>query len=165
MANTTTITEVPSVALGALASRTAVAVIGPNMTQAGALISTTHAAVVLDQDSADGPFLYGIASRSLSVTEIKEYLEIGGPTFSSENIGQEQSTRGKRIRVLDVIGANEGNQGADTPSYVFKKNLSLSGLAWTIQDAGWLWWIYNLGALLVAGSVFEVTAQNFVRWE
>ena len=124
------------------------------------MISTQLAATVTVLTAGDGPFLFGIANKSLSLAEIEEYLELDGPVEPSEVPSAERATRGKLLRVLGLIAPT----GDGTVAHLFIDNRSLSGLRWNEESAGWNYFVYNRGQQLTTGAILRIWASLFVRW-
>jgi len=124
------------------------------------MISTQLVASVTILTPGDGPFLFGIANKSLSLTELEEYLELDGPVEPSEVPSRERATRGKLIRTLGLIVPS----GDGSVASLFVDNRSLSGMRWNEESAGWNYWVYNRGQALTTGSILRVWASLFVRW-
>ncbi len=152
--------ESTTVALSTLTNATGILLAGPVMTEPGRMISSTIAAAIRDLTAGDGPFLWGVASKNLSLSELEAYLENAGPVRGDDNTKVEISSRGRLTRVLGVLAPS----GSGTQAIDFLRNFPLKGLSWSEESAGWQWWVYNLGNTLTAGAFFHVVAQNFVSW-
>ncbi len=150
-----------SAALSTLASRDLLSVAGPVMTTGGTLIATKTAFIVLSPDAFDGPFLVGIASGSLSAAQIEAAIENQGPISPAHSVNTEVASRWRHIRVLGVIGFNDDAAGSAGILWVDEA----IKLAWAEEDAGYQYWIYNLGPTLTAGSTFEITHKDFVIFD
>ncbi len=154
------ILDIASAALGTLAVDTGQLLASPVMTRGGSMISTQLSATVTVLTPGDGPFLFGIANKSLSLAELEEYLEANGPVEPTVIPQAEQVTRGKLIRTLGLIVPS----GDGTVSALFVDNRSLSGLRWNEESAGWNYWVYNRGRALTTGAILRVWSSFFVRW-
>ncbi len=152
--------DVGSAALSTLAVDTGQVLSGPVMTRGGAMISAQIAATVTVLTAGDGPFLFGIANKSLTLAELEEYLELDGPVEPTQVPQVERATRGKLIRTLGLIVPT----GDGTVASLLVDNRSLSGLRWNEESAGWNYWVYNRGRALTTGSILRVWASFFMRW-
>ncbi len=158
----TSVTEIATLALGALAAKDLTSVAGPVMTRGGVIISSTIAAVISDPDEGDGPYVLGLAANGLTGTEIEEFLEIGGPVSPGDKVAMEKASRGQWIRTLGMLGPQNALFLSSTS--LFLKNESIR-LRFTEESAGWQWWIYNLSdAALVAGSSLQILGRHFVEF-
>ncbi len=158
--NKGSILDVASAALSTLAVDTGQLLAAPVMTRGGAMISAQIAATVTVLAAGDGPFLFGIANKSLSLAELEEYLELDGPIEPTQVPQVERATRGKLIRTLGLIVPT----GDGTVANLFVDNRSLSGLRWNEESAGWNYWVYNRGQALTTGAILRIWASFFVRW-
>ncbi len=159
---TATVSNIPSVALGTLANKTGVLIAGPVMTRGGRLISLRMASIVHTLTAGDGPFLYGISDKSLSLAELEAFLEQNGPVTPSDKVAMELQSRGKVVRTLGIIAPVAAGLTAVTP---YLKNESVSGLRFTEEEAGWNYWIWNMGPALTAGSTWQSQVQSFVEFQ
>ncbi len=124
------------------------------------MISAQIAATVTILTPGDGPFLFGIANKSLSLAELEEYLELDGPIEPTQVPQTERATRGKLIRTIGLIVPT----GDGSVAYLYADNRSLSGLRWNEESAGWNYWVYNRGQALTTGAILRVWTSLFVRW-
>ncbi len=156
-----TVSGFVSAALGTLASRDVNVIAGPVMVTGGTLIATKTAFVVLSPDAFDGPFLVGIAAGVLSAAQIEAAIENQGPISPAHSTNTEVASRWRHIRVLGVIEFDNAAAGSAGVLWVDEA----IKLAWATNDAGYQWFIYNLGPALSAGSTFEVTHKDFVIFD
>ncbi len=124
------------------------------------MMSTRGSMHVRSLTAGDGPFLVGIASKSLTLVQLEEYLETNGPVFEEDTNNVERATRGKNIRTLGTIVP----QGSGQCGALWLDNKSLAGLRFSEESAGWNNWVYNLGPAMTTGSTFGIALQHFVRW-
>ncbi len=155
-----TIANSISVALGTLASAKALLTAGPTMTRGGRLLSVRGSYVVHSLTAGDGPLLFGIADKSLSLVQLEEYLELQGPVTPDAVPEREQSSRGAQIRTLGILQP----QADGTTASQYLSNVSMSGLKFSEEAAGWNYWVYNPGQSMTTGSTLAVTVQFFAEF-
>ncbi len=149
-----------TVAVGTLAARTGLVLAGPTLTDACRLLSVRGAASVHTVTPSDGPVLFGYMSRDLSLAELEEYLELGGPTSMADIVGNERASRGKHIRTIGVLSpSGDGSQMS-----LYMDNRSMTGLKCPEESGGYTRWIYNLGNAFSTGATLLVADQMFVDW-
>ncbi len=155
-----TVSAVHTVTLGTLNVNTGILQAGPTMTRGGRMLSMRQSSSIHLLTAGDGPFLYGICSKSLTLALLEAYLELGGPPTPSAQADVETSSRGALVRTLGVIvPSGDGTQGAD-----FVRDKSLSGLRFTEEAAGWNHWLYNIGQQLTTGATWKVQNQSYVEF-
>lgn len=110
--------------------------------------------------AGNGPFMFGIMQKGLSTTLLEEYLELSGPVTPSEVVKAERATRGEDLRTLGILMP----RGDGTTCAVYMDNQTLRGLRFSEEEAGWSWWLYNLGKVLDTGAIWTVTTQCFVHF-
>ncbi len=148
-------------ALATLAAEVALLVGGPVMTRGGKLLSVRGAPSIRNLTAGDGPFLYGIAQKSLDLAQLTEYLELQGPVTPDAVPEKERAERGKLIRTLGIIvPLADGTVGAGE----FLRNVSLSGFVFTEESAGWNHWIYNIGRTMTTGATWAYSMQFFAEF-
>ncbi len=152
--------DTASVALVTLAKHVALLTAGPTMTRGGSLISGQMAFVASGLTAGDGPFLCGIANKSLDISELNEYLTIQGPVEPTAVPQVERSTRGKLLRKLGMAAP----VGDGSVAVLYVDNRSLSGLRFNEESAGWNYFVMNLGRDLTTGATMNVQADLFLRW-
>ncbi len=155
-----TVSGFQSAALGAMASRAVTIRNSPTLTAGGTLIKTQASFVILTPDIDDGPFLCGVATKGLANTEIEAALENQGPLSPEHNSQSEVSTRFRHIRIFGIIAPNE-----DSTRTLWRYFEEVTKLGFSEADAGYQFWIYNLGAALSSGSTLEVTHADFVIFD
>ena len=103
-----------------------------------------------------------IKSNDLSSAEFEAYLELNGPVSPDDTTAHEVSTRGRKARLLGLILPF----GAGSGAALLVQNKAMSGLRFTEggEGGGLNYFLYNLGRDLTTGSSFNLTAQDFVRW-
>ncbi len=148
-------------ALSTLGGETALLIPGPTMTRGGGILSIRGTASVHSLTAGDGPFLFGIMNKDLTQNELEEYLELNGPVHPDDTTAVETTSRGKKIRSLGIIFPL-GNGTVAALQYL--KDVSLSGLRFSEEAAGFSFWIYNLGGSLTTGSFLTIVMQLFLRW-
>lgn len=149
-----------SVALGTLANKTGILLAGPAMTHGGGIQSIKMECSIQSLSKGDGPWLVGLANKDLTLAEIEEYLELGGPVSPSDLVGVKKTTRGRHLRVLGQMKpVGDGSVAA-----VFFKDMPLKGLRFNEDSAGWNAFLYNTGKAMSTGSTWSVYANCFVRW-
>ena len=160
--NTGTVIRIASGALLTLALNTGTGFSTHTSTRGGSLISTTVQAAVTSLTPGDGPFALYIKSNDLSSAEFEAYLELNGPVSPDDTTADEVSTRGRKARYIGLI-VPFGNGGV---AALDVKNMAMSGLRFTEsgEGGGLNYFLYNLGRDLTTGSSFNLTAQDFVRW-
>ena len=124
------------------------------------MLSIRGAVGIRGLTAADGPWLFGLMNKDLSLAELEAYLEAGGPVFEDNTTGVEIASRGKKIRTLGTLQP----QGDGTTASLFLDNVSLQGLRFSEEAAGWSYWLYNLGAAMQTGAQWQVPTQIFIRW-
>ncbi len=153
---------VDSVSLGTLALNTGVTRVGPVVTRGGRLISTRASMSIFGLTTGDGPWMFGVLSSGISLSELEAYLELAGPVTPSDRSAMEVESRGEVIRVLGLITP----QGSGLTASAYVDNRSLSGLrfAESGEDVGWAWWIYNRGKAMETGATWAIWSAMFVEW-
>ncbi len=146
--------------LATLASDTGVLLAGPVMVAPGKVLSV-RGSISIDQVTAgDGPWLVLLAGADLSLAEIEEYLENTGPTHPTDTVKVERASRGKLIRMLGVlVPSGDGSVAA-----MYLKDVSLAGLPFSEESAGWNYGIYNRGKTMTAGAIMEIATSVFLEW-
>ncbi len=153
-----TVTDIDSVVLLTLLAATALLDAGPVMTRGGRLLSIRGAFSIRSLTAGDGPFLYGIVDKALSLVELSEYLDIDGPVQPSAVPEREHAARGSLVRTLGVLApSGDGTQASD-----FLNNASLKGLKFSEETTGWNYWILNLGKNMTTGATYQRAVQLFV---
>ncbi len=155
-----TVTELTAAAVGTLANGTGLLIAGPGMTRGGRLLSVRGAVSIRNLAAGDGPFLYGLAEKALSLAELEEYLEIGGPKQPEEVPQKEKSSRGSMVRTIGLIQP----AGDGTTASLYLDNKSLSGMKFNEEDGGWNYWIYNLGPTATTGATWQNSVQFFTEF-
>ncbi len=150
-----------TVALGTLAARTGILLAGPTLTHGSTLLSTRGVASIHTLTASDGPWLFGYMSSDLTLAELEEYLELGGPVSPSDIVSTERASRGKHIRTVGTIVPH----GDGTVASLNLDNHSLKGLKCPEDSAGYTRWIYNLGNAMSTGATLLVADQVFLRWD
>ncbi len=156
-----TVSAVGSLALSTLASRDVVTIASPVLVTGGTLVSTKTVMTVLSPDADDGPFLVGVAAGALSAAQIEAAIENDGPFGPTHMDQMQNASRFRHIRTLGVLQAGLAQAGETMLLWIDQQ----IKLGFTEADAGWVWWIYNLGATLVAGSTWEITERDFVIFD
>jgi len=148
-----------SATLSTLAAFKPILVAGPTMTRGGKLLSVRGAASLFSLTAGDGPLIWGVAQKGLSVVQLEEYLE-AAPVTPSAVDSVEKANRGARVRHLGVLVASaDGTTASD-----FVDNVGLSGLKFSEEEAGWNYWLYNLGKALTTGSSAGFALVFFVEF-
>ncbi len=155
-----TVTQSQDTSLGTLSARTSILNVGPVMTRGGKLLSVRGAHAVHQMTAGDGPFIIGVMWKGLSTTLLEEFLEIVGPVTPSAVVPSERSNRGEDIRTLGVLTP----RGDGTVCVFHMDNQSLKGLRFTEEEAGWSWWLYNIGQQLTTGAIWTAATQCFVKF-
>ncbi len=156
-----TVSENDNTLLGTLDNQTAILSDSPLvMTRGGKLLSVRAAIAVRDLTAGDGPWLYGILAKSITLTLLTAYLENQGPVTPSDQAKVEVASRGSKIRTLGVLVPS----GNGTVAGAYLDNHSLSGLRFTEEATGWQWWLYNVGKQMTTGANWSVIAQSFVQF-
>ncbi len=155
------VNELVAITLATLAANTGLIGAALAMTRGGKILSSTISGGLEGHTEGEGPVMWGIMSSALTLAELEEWIELGGPLTPTENISVERATRGRLINVLGVMGPGVSQ------CQIFKKNESMRGLAFPEASevaTGWSWWVYNQGAQLTTGSFLRLAAQHFVEW-
>ncbi len=155
-----TVAHVESEALLTLATTTVLQKAGPVMTRGGKLLSVRGSYSIHTLSAGNGPFLYGIADKSLSGAQLKAYLELDGPVTPDVVASREIASRGNMIRTLGTLVP----QGDGTVCGAYLDNRSLKGLKFSEESAGWNLWVYNLGAALTTGAIWISALQFFAEF-
>ncbi len=127
----------------------------------GTLISTKVVYTVRNPDADDGPFLCGVAVNGMSVAEVEAWIGNNGPVGPEHSTLTEIASRGRHIRVFGLL-ESEGSNATQTYAQMFAEHVKLG---WTKADAGWIYWIHNLGAQLTTGSTWDVQEFSFVKYD
>ncbi len=155
-----TVLEQSTTALSTLGALTGIIAEGPTMTRGGKLLSVRGLTNIRSLTAGDGPFLFGIADKGISLVQLEEYLEQDGPVSPDVVASREVASRGSMIRTLGVlIGV-----GAGTVAALYLDNVSLKGLKFGEENAGWNKWLYNCGVAMSTGATWVNTLQHFVEF-
>ncbi len=157
---TTSVNEVGSVSLATLNVNTGILLGGPSMTASGKILSLRGTLAISIMTAGDGPHEAYIMNKSISLTELEEYLEAQGPTGPEDTVNSERASRGRRIRYLGPMTP----RGNGTVAVLSMMNFSLSGLRFSAAKDGWQWAVYNRGQQMTTGSVLRVRMTSFVQW-
>ncbi len=130
------------------------------MTRGGALLSIRGSITIFGLTAGDGPWAIYILNADLSSAEFEAYLETLGPVHPDDTTAVEVASRGRKIRYLGLLVPS----GNGTVGGLALKDVSLSGLRFSEEAAGWQYAIYNLGAAMQTGASWTIRASNFVRW-
>ncbi len=130
------------------------------MTRGGRLLSVRGSANIRGLTAGDGPFLYGICAKNISLSELQAFLDQDGPVSPDETDKSEIATRGSDIRTIGIIKP----EAAGLTASLYMDNRSMSGLVFTEESAGWRYWIKNLGAAMTPGATLINTVQFFVEF-
>ncbi len=150
------------VALGTLAQRGAAILAAATMVSGGTNIVEKSMHVITSVDQGDGPYLIGICTGALSAAQIEAAFENDGPSGPAHSTQTELSSRFRHIRILGELSPDPADPAATYHKY-FEKTVKMG---WDEQDAGWNYWIYNLGPVLVTGSTWGVTTMgSFVKFD
>ncbi len=109
----------------------------------GTLISARGVTTLLTPDDDDGPFIFGCQTGGLSATDIEAAFEAQGPTSRQHDADKEVASRWRHIRVLGVLMVNHGANATHSYVLAFDKVVKMG---FTEADAGWEYFVYNLGA-------------------
>ncbi len=148
------------VALSTLAADTGILLAGPTMLRGGRLISVRGMTNIRSLTAGDGPLMFGISDKALSLTELEEYLELDGPVSPNVRTPSEIASRGAIVRTLGMIEP----QGVGTTGGLYLNNVSLSGLKISEEAAGWNYWVYNAGKTMTTGATWVCSFQFFVEF-
>ncbi len=149
-----------SIALATLANRTGIVAPGISMTRGGYMISLRLQAAIQSLSAGDGPHSLWLVNQDLTLAEFEAYLEIQGPLHPNDTTKVETATRGRKLRYLGMLTP----VGNGTVSVLSLKDVSVSGLKWSEETAGWRLIIYNEGRAMTTGATFSGSLQAFVKW-
>ncbi len=110
--------------------------------------------------AGNGPFLFGVLEKGISLAQLEAYLENAGPVSPDETAKAEISTRGQRIRTLGTLQP----QGDGTVASLHFDNVSMKGLKFSEENSGWSHWIYNLGKVADTGATWTCAFQAFCEF-
>ncbi len=112
-------------------------------------------------DDLDGPLVIGIANDELSVTEIKECLEAGGPVGRDDAVGNEQALRAvwPIAHIMNAASENSHALMAQQMPLTVKPR-------WTFSNAnGWTIFVYNQGSsVLATGGIIQLLNKFYGVW-
>ncbi len=154
--------ESTSFTLGALGTQDVVAGAGPVMSEDFRIIKTEVYANITGLTTGEAEGLYlGLANGDLSAAEIEESLEAQGPLFPRDRIPEEKAERlTKMIGRFDdkaliavLLGPDGGSPVSKTIRWTFGKS-----------QAGWKWFVHNIGTPLTTGATVRITATHFGVW-
>ncbi len=155
-----TVSDTATQGLTTLAADTAVLTVGPVMTRGGKLLSVRGAFAIKNLTAGDGPFLVGLVEKGISAAQLEAYLENDGPVSPDVTASSEIASRGARIRTLGVLQPRADG----TTASLYLDNLSLKGLKFSEENAGWSSFLYNLGDALTTGSSLRQALQFFCEF-
>jgi len=153
-------------AIGTLANRT-VLLLGTKLVMAEDFrmlkseLSIVSTGVAVNE--LDGMML-GIAQGDLSITEIKEALEVSGPTSRGKRAQQEQAER-----FVKLIGMFVNEGGSEVAVVCYDLETGAPGIRakprWTFSNStGWNFFLYNLGVAPTSGATARMVATHFGVW-
>ncbi len=165
-------TEVQTIALGALADQAAIKFSSLTLTEDFRILKSEIVAgiVSLDDDEAIQGLLFGICNGELSVAEIAAAITAGGPLDRNDRANAEEASRW--VKVLSAaeyhnVGHNSGRTVVDArfpnetggPVIVSKDR-------WTYSDPeGWNFFVFNnTGSVLITGATGRLTAKHYGVW-
>ncbi len=155
-----TVSDVTTEPLLTLATSTGILEASPVMTRGGKALSLRGCVAIHALTPGDGPFLFGILEKGVSLAQLEAYLENAGPV-SPDVVGKaEVQSRGRILRTLGVLQPEADGSTAS----LFFENTSLKGLAFSEENAGWSWWLYNLGSAMTTGALWRNALQVFVEF-
>ncbi len=131
------------------------------LTDGGTLIKSRSHHFIRDTDAGDGPFLIGVCVGGLSISEISGYYTLNGPQGMEHTDVTESVTRGQHIRTLGFINPDDNKDGGT----IAKEFISVTKMGFTEDDAGYDYFLMNLGNDLVTGSTWEIQHEDFVIWD
>ncbi len=147
--------------LSTLVANTMLLQAGPVMTRGGKLLSVRGATVVRSMTTTDGPHLFGIADKALSLSQLTEFIVgLQGPVTPDAVPAKEQSERGALVRTLGII---RPDANGPTES-LYLSNVSLSGMKFSEESTGWNYWVLNMGDTMTTGAIWEISLQFFVEF-
>ncbi len=130
------------------------------MTRGGKMLSTRTCVSLKALTAGDGPLVFGVCSKSLTLAQLEAYLEASGPVSPSQQADMELASRGKLLRILGILQA----RGDGTTASLFLENRSLQGLKFSEESAGWNWFVYNIGVAMTTGASAVVLGSTFVEF-
>ena len=154
------IVQVANIALGTLGGETALLRAGPSMTRGGKLVSGTFAVAIAALTAGDGPFMFGVADKRLSLAQLTAYLEANGPVSPDSLTAMEATSRGKYVRPIGIVNPEAGG----TTASLFVKDRSLSGLRFTEENAGWNYYLYNIGRAVTTGATWTTWSALYAKF-
>ncbi len=157
------IRERHDISLGALLADTVVKGTPLAMTDGFRMLKSIIYAQIAGLTAAEGEGLkLGLASSDLSVTAIKECLEVDGPLFRGDRDKKEKASRPVWLVASPIflnglvegwlIGDEGGPKITVKPQWTFPKG------------APWVWFVYNSGSDLTTGAIVSTTITNFGLW-
>ena len=130
------------------------------MTRGGKCLSIRGGIAIHDLTPGDGPFLTGILEKGVTLALLDGYFKNEGPETPDSKLKAEIASRGKYIRTFGVLQP----MGDGSVAALYLDNVSLKGMAFSEENAGWSYWLLNLGKALTTGSVWRSTLQTFVEF-
>ncbi len=161
------IREEQNVALATLAARTALK-IGPALVtlEDFLMLKSEIFCELTGLTTTEAHLIFGIAENDLSVTEIKECLDVNGPLDRGARVETEQAERFVKVLgalVTDIGGTDGriiGEHGG--PMIVAKPR-------WTFANGtgkGWVFFLFNLdSSALQTGGVARMQATHYGKWK
>ncbi len=135
------------------------------MTRGGRALSVSAGQSIKEVTPGDGPWVYGIMSGGLTLSQLTAYLEQNGPVSPAVVAEAEITSRGRNIRRLGMIVPT--GDGTTATSQTYLQNHSLSGLRFAENSevqGGWDWWLYNVGQDMTTAAVWTQTSAVFVEF-
>lgn len=151
------ITDATFITLGTLNDVTAVKQDSPlAITEDFRMISVDAFVTADGMTNQEGPITIGIADNELSVSEIAEAINAGGPLDSNDRSAQEQAERAV-FPLFDLYPSNQGGMEVSNQRHKVR---------WTFKDSdGWCWFAYNHGgAALSSGGVVRIICKYYGVW-
>ncbi len=155
-----TVSSVTTEGLGTLATLTGILDASPVMTRGGKILSMRGVIEAHSITPGDGPFMIGIADKGISLAQLEAFIENAGPVTPDETAKAEIQSRGQRIRTLGVLQP----QGDGSVASLHLDNVSMKGMKFSEEQAGWNYWLYNLGQAMTTGASWQNAIQAFVEF-
>ncbi len=108
----------------------------------------------------DGPLLLGIVNDKLTVAQISEAIDAGGPLDRSDRVPEERAMRSVHLFEEMPIKFSQAEDGHPTEGFIEDK------YRWTYsaQD-GWAIFAFNMGGgALTTGGIIRLTSMYFGVW-
>ena len=157
------ITEARSQALGTLAAATAL-IIGTNLAtleRFRMLRGEVFASIIGVTSGELNGLVFGIADGDLTLAEIEEAIENGGPLGPNDTVQDAIA-----MRLVKFIGMTDRETGTELVFHNHEGgHRMVTKPCWTFaRTKSWNWFVYNMGVVPTTGAIVLFRSKSFGVW-